>query len=67
MVKVGNVVVVMVEEVLDEIEGYETLLDKLGNLKSPHYTIQNKNDPSTLGYRCLGRGFPLLDCSGQQH
>ena len=39
--KVGNVVVVMVEEVLDEIEGYETLLNKLEDLKSPHYTIQN--------------------------
>ena len=39
--KVGNVVVVMVEEVLDEIEGFDTLLDKLGDLKSPYYVIQN--------------------------
>ena len=38
---VGNVVVMMVEEVLDEIEGCDNCLDKLGNLKSPHYAIQN--------------------------
>ena len=40
-VKVSNVMVGMVEEVLDEIEGCKTLLDKLGDLKSPHYAIQN--------------------------
>ena len=38
-VKVGSVVVEMVEEVLDEILGFDTLLDKLGNLKSPHCAI----------------------------
>ena len=62
MVEVGNVVVVMVEVVLDKIEGCETLLDKLGYLKSPHYAI---HDLSTPDYKCLNRGFPLLGSIGQ--
>ena len=65
--KTGNSVIVMIEEVLDKIEGCETLLDKLWDLMSPRCVIQNLDDPSTLGYKYWSRGFPLLDRSGQEH
>ena len=54
--------VVMVDVVLDTMEGCETLLDTLGDLMSPHYAIQNWDDLSTLGYKYWNRGFPLLGC-----
>ena len=65
LVQVGNVMVVMVEELLDKIDGFDTLINKLGDLKSPHCAIQNWDDPSTPSYRYWSRGFPLLGNSGQ--
>ena len=55
------VVVLVVEEAMrGKIEGYDTLLDMIRDLRSPHPAMISQDGSSTPGYRCSSRGCPTL-------